>query len=198
MKIKILRYVEIIWKRLFIAVFVALCIVAFFFPSFLVSREFAAVEHFPALVGAIFLGLCFISNQIADRLQASSVPPRKMLFKYIGKQIWKSLDIIIAAFFLGYCMYFMLMAVAPGLLHTIAPKEFIQLDVTEYSIWHSNKEFRKSCQYYIQFDAPEILSDMPSVCIDENQMLELRGAGYPTIHLEGQKSHFGYDLRYTK
>jgi hypothetical protein len=198
----IMRYVGIIWRRLFIGTFITTFIVGFFFAPILISQEFAAIEHVPALVGAIFCGLSCIYEQIANRLQASGGLPsrkRKKLFEYISQQFWRLLAEILSGLFVGTLMYFMLMLVPASLLHTIAPKEAVQFDVVVNSTGRSTKEFRKSCQYYVQFDVPKISWETQSVCIDKNQWLELRGAGYPTtIHLEGQKSYFGYELRYTK
>lgn len=195
----IMRYVEIIWRRLFIGTLIATLIVAFFFPPILISREFAAVEHFPSLVVAIFIGLGFLSERIADRLQeySYSVPSRrrKTRFQHISQQIWIVLPEVLSGLMVGTLMYFMLMIVPGNLLHTIAPKESVQFDVIVNSTGHSSKEFRKACQYYLQFDVPKIAWGAQSVCLNEDQWLELRAT---TVHLEGQKSYFGYELRYTK
>jgi hypothetical protein len=185
----IMRYVGMIWRRLFIGTWITSLKVAFFFPSILVSREFEAVEQFPVLVVAIFSGLYLTYEQIANRLQEPSAPSRrrKTLFEYTRQQIWIVLPDILSGLFVGSVMYFMLMYVPASLLHTIAPKESVQFDVVAISTGRSTKEFRKSCQYYVQFDVPKISSERQSVCLDKNQWLRLRNAGYPTtIHLKGK------------
>ena len=197
----IMRYVGIIWRRLFIAMFITSLIVGFLFPPLVISREFVAIEHVPALVGAILFVLCFLYDGIANNLQEPSMPSRKRkkLFPYIRQQIWISLPVIIPVLALGYIMYFMLLFVPASLLHTIAPKESVQFDVIATSASRSTKELRKNCKYHLEFEVPKISSEMQYVCIDEDQWLGLRGAGYPTtIHLEGQKSYYAYELRYTK
>lgn len=196
-----MRYVGIIWPRLLLGTLIISPIVAFFFRPILISREFWAVEHFPVLGVAILSGLYSIYEQIANRLQEPSVPSirKKTVFQYIRQQIGIVLPDILSGLIIGALMYFTLMYVPAHLLHKIAPKESVQFDVVVTSTGRTNKNLRKDCQYYLQFDDPKILSDGQSVCIDKNQWLVLRSAAYPTtVHLEGQKSYFGYDLRYTK
>jgi len=204
------RYARIIWFRLLIAMVITSLIMDFFYPGFVISREFATIEHVPALVGAILFVLCFLYDEIESKLQESSVPSRNKRFLYIRKLIWLSLTAIIPGLVSGYLMYFALLFVPASLLHTIAPKVSVQLDVKATAAWFPGIDLRKSCKYRLQYEIPKIStvghsgdvswdSNVQYVCIDEDQWLGLRGTGYPTtIHLEGQKSYYGYELRYTK
>ena len=169
----------------------------FFLPPFLVSPEFAATARSFAFIGAIFVGLSLMGAQTANILQTSTVPSKKELLRYVSKQIWASLAVIFAALFLGYLTYIMLIEIPANLLHTIAPKEHVQFDATANSAWPARGDPRKNCQHHLVFDIPKISSDIQYVCIDWNQWLEFRGANYPiTVHLDGQKSYYGYTLRY--
>ena len=197
----IMKYVGIIWRRLLLVTLIISPIVAFFFRPILISREFEAIEYVPVLVIAIFSGLYCLYEQIATRLQEPSPPSRKRktLLQSVRQQIGVVLPEILEGLIIGVLTYFTLMYVPAKLLHTIAAKEFVQFDVIVTSTGRTNKNLRKDCQYYLQFDDPQISSDMQSVCLNKDQWLELRNASYPTtVHLEGQKSYFGYNLRYTK
>lgn len=201
MKTNILKYAGIVWQRLFIGTLITTLIVVIFFPPILVSYEFAAIAQFLALAGAIFCGLSCSYEQITYRLRTpgKSSTRRKRLYRYIGQQTWILLPEILAGLFVGAVMYFMLIYVSVSLFHAIAPKEAFQFDIVANSIRPSTEKFSNNCPYYVQFDVPQISPEAQSVCINENQWRDLGRASFPTtIHIEGEKSYFGYELRYAK
>lgn len=199
MKIRILRILAIIGFLLFFVTLIISVTMGFFLPPLLVSLEFAATARSLAITGAIFTGLSLLCGQIANILQTSNIPSKKKLFKYISKQIWTSLPVIFTALFFGYLTYIMLIDIPASFLHITASKEHIQLDAIATSAWPARKDLRKNCQYHLLFDAPKISSEIQYVCIDWNEWLTFRSTDYPiTIRLDGQKSYYGYELRYIK
>jgi len=174
---------------LFFLILVAVTLSAVIYPRILVSPEFNARVTPVAFVVSLYVAGSFLFRIFLDKT-----------LKNVERT--KVNNLFAMVFILG-CSWITFMGVISlpaTVLHQIATKERVEIDVVVNSAWPSHRSLRPDCQYRAMFDSPKISSSVQSVCLrDFNQWIYFRDIKKPvSVTLYGEKSYFGYELKCCK
>ena len=197
-RLKIIRIATLVGLGLFFVVLFLDVALSLFSAHIIISPAFGRTMLPYGLATGCFSGSSLVIGVIFAQVKLGKRSWPKKIFAHLQKNLGQSLVYALTSTLVVFVTAYGVIDIPAQILHARAPKEHISIDAIATSAWPARRDLRHDCQHHLVFHEPRIGFGVQYVCISWSDWVYFRSADFPmTIRLSGERSDYGYALRYS-